>query len=267
MNNQATIEKMQQMKLHGMLRAFKGTMETSLKNNYTADELLAHLIDCEWDDRHNRKLSRLVKSAKFRYQASFEMLDYQIQRDLDKNTMLRLSDCGWIPKKRNIIITGPTGVGKSFIASAFGYQGCSYGFRVMYFNCSKLFSMLKFAKADGTYAKELNRIQNQDVLVLDDFGMHPFDAQSRLVLLEIMEDRHGRKSTVISSQFPVSKWHEIIGEPTIADAICDRIIHSALRIELKGESVRKKYARRSENDRNQNCPQSSRKTAGENNQK
>ena len=242
MNNQGTIEKMHQMRLHGMVRAFKSTMETAVKNNYTTDELVAHLIDSEWDDRHNRKLSRLIKTAKFRYQASFEMLDFQLKRNLDKNTMLRLSDCGWIPKKKDIIITGPTGAGKSFIASAFGYQGCLYGFSVIYFNCSKLFSMLKFAKADGTYAKELNRIQKHDVLILDDFGLHPFDSQSRLDLLEIMEDRHGRKSTVIASQFPVSSWHEIIGEPTIADAICDRVIHSAFRIELKGESVRKKYA-------------------------
>ncbi|MBE0479103.1 ATP-binding protein [Candidatus Aerophobetes bacterium] len=119
-----------------------------------------------------------------------------------------------------------------------------YGFKVSYLNCGKLFSALKLAKADGSYIKELNRIQKQDAIILDDFCLHPFDAQSRLALLEIMEDRHGRSSTVISSQFPVKSWHEIIGEPTIADAICDRIIHSAFRIELTGESVRKKYARK-----------------------
>lgn len=158
--------------------------------------------------------------------------------------LLRFSSCSWIEKRRDIIITGPTGVGKSFLASAFGFQGCMYGFRVIYFNCSKLFSQLRLSKADGTYNKELDRIQKQEVLVLDDFGLHPFDTQSRLSLLEIMEDRHGRGSTVISSQFPVKSWHEIIGEPTIADAICDRIIHSAYRIELKGESVRKKYAKK-----------------------
>jgi len=156
--------------------------------------------------------------------------------------LLRFSDCSWIEKKRDIIITGPTGVGKSFLASALDYQGCMYRFKVLYFNCSKLFSQLKLTKADGTYNKELNRIQKQDLLILDDFDLHPFDVQSRLSLLEIMEDRHGRGSTVISSQFPVKNWHKIIGEPTIADAICDRVIHSAFRIELRGESVRKKYA-------------------------
>ena len=244
MNNQGTIEKMQQMKLHGMLRAFKSTMETTIKKNFTADELLAHLIDAEWDDRYNRKMNRLIKVAKFRYQASIEQIDFQLNRNLDKNMVLRFSDCGWIEEKQDIIVTGPTGAGKSFVATALAHQGCMHGFRVLYFNCSKLFSQLKIAKADGTYLNELKKIQKQDVIVMDDFGLHPFDSQNRLILLEIMEDRHGRKSTVIASQFPVTNWHDIIGEPTIADAICDRIIHNAFRIELKGESVRKKYAKR-----------------------
>ncbi len=244
MNNEATIGKMQKMKLYGMLRAFNQSMEAGMISKVTADELLGHLIDAEWDDRHNRRLQRLIKAAKFRYQASLEEIDFNLDRGLDKNMLLRLSSSSWIEKKRDIIITGPTGVGKSFLVSALGFQGCMYGFRVLYFNCSKLFSQLRLSKADGTYNKELDRIQKQEVLVLDDFGLHPFDTQSRLSLLEIMEDRHGRGSTVISSQFPVKSWHEIIGEPTIADAICDRIIHSAYRIELKGESVRKKYAKK-----------------------
>ena len=248
MNNQATMEKMQKMKLHGMLRAFQSTMETTVKNNFSADELLAHLVDAEWDDRYNRKLNRLIKAAKFRYQASIEQINFQLNRNLDKNMILRFSDCSWILKKQDVIATGPTGVGKSFITSALGFQGCMYGFKVLYFNCSKLFSMLKYAKADGSFIKQMNNIQKQDVIILDDFGLHPFDAQSRLFLLEIMEDRHGRKSTIISSQFPVNKWHEIIGEPTIADAICDRIIHSSFRIEMKGESVRKKYGKKNQSN-------------------
>ena len=244
MNNEATITRMQKMKLYGMLRAFNQSLEAGMMNKVTADELLGHLIDAEWDDRHNRRLQRLIKAAKFRYQASLDEIDFNLDRGLDKNMLLRLSSSRWIEKRRDIIITGPTGVGKSFLASALGFQGCMYGFRVLYFNCSKLFSQLRLSKADGTYNKELDRIQKQEMLILDDFALHPFDTQSRLSLLEIMEDRHGRGSTVISSQFPVKSWHEIIGEPTIADAICDRIIHSAYRIELKGESVRKKYAKK-----------------------
>lgn len=244
MNNEATLDKMQKMKLYGMLRAFNQSLETGMVNKVGPDELLGHLIDAEWDDRHNRRLKRLIKTARFRYQASLVEIDFELKRGLDKGMMLRFSDCGWIKNRQDIIITGPTGVGKSFLASSLGYQGCMYGFRVLYFNCTKLFSQLKLKKADGTYHKELERIQKQEVLILDDFALHPFDAQSRLSLLEIMEDRHGRSSTVISSQFPVKSWHEIIGEPTIADAICDRIIHSAHRIELTGESVRKKYAKK-----------------------
>jgi len=244
MNNQGTTEKMQQMKLYGMLRSFRSSLETGIEKNFTADEFLAHLIDAEWDERYNRKLARLIKEARFRYQASIQQIDFQLSRNLDKNAVLRFSDCNWIEEKRDIIITGPTGAGKSFVATALGHQGCMYGFKVSYFNCSKLFSQLKISKADGTNLKELKRLQNQDVIVIDDLGLHPFDTQSRLSLLEIMEDRHGRKSTIIASQFPVNNWHEIIGEPTIADAICDRIIHNAYRIELKGESVRKKYAKK-----------------------
>lgn len=244
MNNQATIEKMQQMKLHGMVRAFKTTMETGITKNFTADELIGHLIDTEWDDRHNRRLNRLLKRARFRYTASLEQVDFQINRNLDKNMLLRFSDCSWVEKRRDIIITGETGVGKSFIATALAHQGCMHGYSCGYFNCTKLFARLKLTKGDGTYQKEIVKIQAYDILVLDDFGLHPIDEDNRLALLEIMEDRHGRKSTLISSQFPVKNWHGIIGEPTIADAICDRIIHSAFRIELKGDSLRKKQAKK-----------------------
>ena len=167
MNNQGTIEKMQRMKLSGMLRAFKSSMEAGIKKSFTADELLAHLIDAEWDDRYNRKLNRLIKGARFRYQASIEQIDFQLNRNLDKNAILRFSDCNWIEEKGDIIITGPTGSGKSYIATALAHQGCMYGFKVLYFNCSKLFSQLKITKADGSYVKELKKIQNQDVIVID----------------------------------------------------------------------------------------------------
>jgi DNA replication protein DnaC len=243
-NNQATLQKLEKMRLRGMLRAFRSTVETGVKNQFTPDELVSHLVDAEWDDRYNRKLERLLKAAKFRYKACFEEIDFGLDRNLDKNQLLRLSDCGWVERHQDILLSGPTGVGKSFIASALGHQACIYGYKVGYYLCSKLFSHLKLAKADGSYLKELTRIQKQHVILLDDFGLTPLDAQSRLSLLEVLEDRHGRKSTVIVSQVPITQWHEIIGDPTIADAICDRIVHTAHRIQLKGESVRKIHAHR-----------------------
>ncbi|GFP21042.1 hypothetical protein HKBW3S06_00268 [Candidatus Hakubella thermalkaliphila] len=241
MNNQATVEKMHQMKLYGMARAFRAVLDTGMGKDLTADELIAHLVDTEWDDRRSRVVSRLMKQARFRYQAFFEQIDFQLSRNLDQNMMLRFSDCGWIERGQNIIIEGPTGVGKSFLGSVLGHQACAYGFRVLYFNAIKLFSHLKMAQADGSYEKELKKIGKADVLIVDDFGLQHLDAQSRLTLLEILEDRHGRRSTVVITQLPLAKWHEVIGDPTIADAICDRLIHSAFRIELKGESVRKSY--------------------------
>jgi DNA replication protein DnaC len=244
MNNQATIDKMTQMKLLGMVRAFRDTMETGVKHQFTSDELLAHLIDAEWDDRHNRKLNRLLKAARFRYKVSFEEIDFTLSRNLDKNLLLRFSDSQWIEKHQDIIFTGPAGVGKSFISSALGHQACIHGFRVGYYSSSKLFTLLKLCKADGSYLKELNRLSKLDLFIIDDFGLEILDRDNRLSLLEILEDRHGRKSSIFVSQLPVSKWHDVIGDATIADAICDRIVHRAHHIQLKGESMRKKRSGR-----------------------
>ncbi len=229
------------MRLPGMARAFRSTMETGLKESFTPDELISHLVDTEWDDRHNRRLTRLIKAAQFRYRACFEEIDLESPRNLEKNSLLRLSERGWIEVHQNVLITGPTGSGKSFIVSALGHQACLHGFKTGYYSCSKLFKQLKLARADGSYLKALLRIQKQDLFILDDIGLEPFDAQSRLALLEILEDRIGRRSTIIVSQIPIGMWHQIIGDPTIADAVCDRIFHSSHRIELKGESMRKKY--------------------------
>jgi DNA replication protein DnaC len=238
--NTQTLEKMRKMRFLGMHRAFKISMESGKQETYTADELIAHLIEAEWDDRQNRNIELKIRNARFRYKAAIEDLYYHAERNIDKNQVIRLAECDFIPKHENILITGSTGIGKSFIASAIGHQACSMGYKVLYQNAPKLFAKLKMAKADGSYLKEIAKIERQDLLVLDDFGIQPFDAQSRATLMEIIEDRHGKTSLIITSQVPVSKWHDIIGEKTIADAILDRIIHDAHRIELKGESLRKK---------------------------
>ena len=239
MTNEATLEKLAQMALTGMLQAFRQTMESNFAHNFTTDELIAHLVDAEWDERHNRKLNRFLKNANFRYKTSFEQIDFKGSRELDKNLLLRLSRCEWLNKAENVLITGATGAGKSYIACALGHQACLNGFKVLYFNSIKLFSKLKFAKADGTYDKELKRIQKQSLLILDDFGLHPIDEQSKLILLELLEDRYGETSTLIASQFPVKNWYDIIDSPTVADAILDRLVHNSYQIQLKGESMRK----------------------------
>ena len=233
------LTKMRQMRLLGMAKAFHLTLESGKNEKFTPDEMITHLIDSEWDERYNRKLDRTLQSARFRYKASIEELSFENKR-IDKNQILRLADCEFVKQKENIIITGSTGIGKSFIASALGHQACALGNRVLYQHSTKLFGRMKIAKADGSYLKELAKIEKQQVLLIDDFGIQPLDAQSRLTLMEIMEDRHGKSSTIITSQIPVNKWHEVIGEETIADAILDRIIHDAHRIEMKGDSLRKK---------------------------
>jgi DNA replication protein DnaC len=238
--NTNTLEKLRKLKFYGMFHAFKSSLETGQTNDYTADELLAHLVDAEWDDRQNRRIERQIFYARFRYKASMEDIHYHADRSIDRNQIMRLADCSFIDRQENLLLTGSTGIGKSYIASAIGYQACMLGYRVLYASTPKLFAKLKMAKADGSYIKELAKIERQQLLILDDFGIQPFDAQSRAALMEIIEDRHGKTSLIITSQLPVSKWHEVIGEKTIADAILDRIVHDAHRLELKGESMRKK---------------------------
>lgn len=243
-NNQATLDKMDEMRLRGMARSYRTALETGGGTEITPEELVSTLVDAEWEDRSDRKLTRLLKNARFRYSADVEDIDFSLKRNLTKAAFLKLADCRWIDEHRSLIVTGPCGCGKSFLATALGRQACIYGHRVLYRPASKLFAQLKLSKADGSYLREIAKIARYDLIVIDDLGLEPLDTFSRVALLEIIEDRHGRASSLISSQLPVAKWHDAIGEPTIADAICDRIVHSAHRIELTGESVRKLYAQR-----------------------
>jgi DNA replication protein DnaC len=227
--NNATMDKMRELRLHGMLRAFRETHESPTHENLTPDEFLAHLVDAEWDERHNRTLQRLIRNASFRHRCRIEDVVITAGRNIDKNMLHRLAACDWIGKAENLIITGATGVGKSFIACAIGHEACVRKQRV-------------------GYARELKTLARKDLLILDDFGLKQLDAESRLMMLEFIEDRHGTKSTIISSQVPVSKWFEIIGDPTIADAICDRLVHNAQTINLTGGSMRKSRVKNSGQD-------------------
>jgi len=240
MNYEETFRKMRVMRMLGMHEAFKLSLETKQHQQLASDELIHLLIEAEYEDRQNRKIHRYLKAARFRYQSSMEEVDFSSPRGLDKNQLLRLASCQFLERQENIIITGPTGVGKSYLASALGHQGCMKGYKVLYYNSAKLFTQLKMSRADGSYVKFINRLEKQDLLILDDFGLHPLDEENRLMLLEVIEDRHGRRSTMVTSQLPVIKWYELFQAQTIADAVLDRIVHTAHRIELKGESLRKK---------------------------
>jgi DNA replication protein DnaC len=243
---QETLEKIKRLKLSGMARAYQTSLENDVLSKLSADELITMLVEAEWDDRLNRNIERRLRNARFRYQSSIESIDYQADRNLDRNQMMRFAECTYIRKQENILITGSTGIGKSHVATALGHQACTLGYKVYYANMAKLFSRLKMGKADGSYMREMSRIERQDLLILDDFGLLPIDNQNRSVLMEIIEDRHKKASMIITSQLPVNCWHEVIGEKTIADAILDRIVHDAHRIELKGESLRKTRVKQQE---------------------
>jgi len=234
----AIISKMDELKLYGMSSAYQTSLE--INQHYTADELLNYLVESEWLERQNRLQSGRIKQAKFRYQAMISEIDFSVNRNLDKTIIMRLADCSFMQRAENIIITGKTGSGKSYLASALGHQACVKGMKVLYANTNRLVSELRMSKADNSYPREIAKIARQQLLILDDFGMQPFDGESRLMLLDIMEDRHEKNSTIITTQLPVSCWQEIIGEPTIADAILDRLVHNAHRIEIEGkDSMRK----------------------------
>lgn len=241
--NEITLSRMKQMKLYGMYGAFKTAIETGKTNDYSQDEFTSLLIDAEWDDKTNRRIQRAIKNARFHYKASIENILYEESRNIDRLEVQRLADCDFINRCESVIITGSTGAGKSYLATALGYQACIQGFKVIYFNTTKLFAKLKIAKADGSYLRELAKIQRQNLIILDDFGLQPLDSTNRITLLEIIEDRNTTGSVIVTSQVPVKSWYEIIGERTVADAILDRLIHNAHRMQLMGESMRRKRSK------------------------
>ncbi len=240
MNNNQTIERLRMMRLSSMASLHEQHLKDGRIDKMSADEYLSLLTDYQWEDRLNRKILRLIKLADFRQNASLADVDYLPQRNLDKSMFNRLGTLDFIVKKENIIITGASGTGKSYLAQALGYQACLMEYKARYTNTSRLLSELKLSKIDGTYLRELSKLRKVELLVLDDFGLQSFDNQSREILLDIIDERHEQTSTIVCSQIPVSVWYELIGEQTIADAILDRIVNSSHRIKLNGESLRKR---------------------------
>lgn len=239
MNNNQTVEKLRKMRINAMADLHQQTVRNNQLDNTTADEYIGLLTDHEWEDRQHKKINRLQKQARFKEKSSIADISYTENRNLDKNMFERLAILDFMKKAENIIITGPSGVGKSFIAQALGNQACLTGYKVLYANTARYFTKLKLAKIDGTYMKELQKLLKVDLVILDDFGLQAFDNHAREALIDIVDDRHKNKSTIVSSQIPVSAWYDIIGEGTIADAILDRLVNSSHRIDLKGESLRK----------------------------
>jgi len=232
--------KLRSLKLNGMANAFSSQIEQpSTYDELSFSERFQLLIDSESIERDHRKQQRLIKSAKFKLSANAKDIDYQHPRGLKREIIANLLQCDWLNKAQNLLLTGPCGSGKTYIACALGNESCLKGYSVKYFRLSRLLLALTQSKADGTYSKILMQIAKLDCLIIDDWGLEPLKAAQRNDLMEIMDDRHGSSSTIILSQLPTADWHQLIGDNTLADAILDRLMHNAHRIKLSGESMRK----------------------------
>jgi DNA replication protein DnaC len=240
MLTEPTLEKLKALRLDAFARAWSEQHNDPKLHQLSFDERLALLVDTEWLSRENRRLERALREARLKISsACVEDIDYPARRELDRTLIRQLATCRWVQEHQNVIVTGPTGVGKTYIACALANQACRKGFRVLYRRASRLFDELALARADGSYARGLARFARTDLLVIDDWGLAPPAELERRDWLEILEDRYGERSTLITSQLPPAKWHDHLADPTLADAICDRILHNAHRIALKGPSRRK----------------------------
>lgn len=234
-----TIEKIQNLKLYGMLKALQEQQKQSDIEDLPFMERLGLLIDRELTERENKKLKTRLSKAKLKQLAVMEDIDYKKPRGLDKLLLMQLSSCSWIKEHHNVLIVGPTGTGKTYLACALAHKACLEGYTSCYLRLPRILSELTIAKGDGSYSKRMHELAKVDVLILDDWGLVTFTPEQRKDLLEILDDRHKQKSTIVTSQLPIKLWHENINDATLADAILDRLIHDAYRIELKGESMRK----------------------------
>jgi DNA replication protein DnaC len=238
--NEPTMDKMKTMRLDGMAAAWIEQQKQPEAATLSFDERLGLLVDAEWMHRENKRMERALREAKLRLaQACVEGIDYPARRELDKAVVRQLASCRWVHEHQTILVTGATGVGKSYVACALAHQACRKGFRAVYRRASRLFEELKLAHADGTYPRVLARLARIDVLVIDDFAVAPVTDSQRADLLEILEDRYGVRATIVTSQLPPAQWHDYLADPTLADAICDRLLNNAHRVVLKGPSRRK----------------------------
>ena len=240
MLTEPTLEKLKMLRLYALGDAWTAQQKDPDAQKLSFDERLGMLVDAEWLARENRRLGRLLKEAKLRISsACVEDIDYPPRRELEKSTVRQLATCRWVAEHQNVVITGMTGTGKTYVACALAQQACRKGYRAIYRRATRLNEELALAHADGTYSVLLARLARADVLVIDDWGLAPPKDQERRDLLEVLEDRSGDRSTVLTSQVPTTKWHDYIGDPTVADAVCDRLLNNAHRLVLKGPSRRK----------------------------
>jgi len=234
-----TFDKLNQMKLFGMVSELTRQMQVPDTAALSFEERISFLVDMEMTARDSRRLSRLLKGAHLRDSACIEDIDFRTHRGLDRSVVLSLAICDWIEKRRNVLITGPTGVGKTYVACALAHTACRQGHSSIYYRAPRLLGELKLARADGSYAKTLNKLAKTELLVIDDWGINTLSESERRDILEVVEDRYKLRSTIVVSQVPVDRWHDVIANPTIADAVLDRLVHNAYRIDLKGGSMRK----------------------------
>ena len=240
MLNEQTFDKLYTLKLLGMAEGFKEKLGQPSFQDLSFDERFGILVDRQWIWKENHRLKRLLKDAKLKLAASVEDIDYQTPRGIEKSVVMNLISCNWIRRHQNLLLCGPTGVGKTFLACALAQKACREGLRTLYLRFPQFFYQIALARADGSYGSLMKRLAKAHLLVLDDLGLAPLTDPERRELLEVIEERSGNASTLITSQLPVENWHDHIGDPTIADAILDRLIHNAHRIQLKGGSMRKK---------------------------